>query len=112
MTSSPSSTAPQSVQVVCGCDVPAILERLDPEVEWESRSDSYAQRAGVPWLLPRSGHAGVGAFLTLIGEWRIREFTVRSMMASERRRRYARSTLLGDVRAARRATSSTLSMFR
>jgi hypothetical protein len=29
-------------------DVPSILEGLDPEVEWESRSDIYAQRAGVP----------------------------------------------------------------
>lgn len=87
MTSSPPSTALQTVQAIYSAfargDVAAILERLDPDVEWEGWSDNHAQHAGVPWLLPRSGHAGVGAFLTIIGEWRIREFTVRSMMAGD-----------------------------
>lgn len=88
MPPSASSSPLQSVEAIYAAfargDVPAILERLDPEVEWESWNDNYAQRAGVPWLLPRSGHAGVGAFLQLVGEWRIREFAVRSMMASDR----------------------------
>lgn len=62
-------------------NVPAILDVLSPDVEWEAWSDNLAQHAGVPWLLPRRGHAGVAGFFELIGTWRIREFSVRSMMA-------------------------------
>lgn len=61
-------------------NVPAILDLLSPDVEWEAWSDNLAQRAGVPWLLPRRGHAGVAAFFELVGTWRIREFSVLSMM--------------------------------
>jgi ketosteroid isomerase-like protein len=31
-------------------DVPAILSRLSPDVQWEQWPDNTAQRAGVPWL--------------------------------------------------------------
>jgi uncharacterized protein len=39
-------------------DIPAILERLHPDVEWEH--DSVAH--GIPWIVPRRGRAEVGKF--------------------------------------------------
>jgi uncharacterized protein len=39
-------------------DVPAILERLHPEVEWEYDAVDH----GVPWLVPRRGRAEVVKF--------------------------------------------------
>jgi ketosteroid isomerase-like protein len=65
-------------------DVPAILERLHPDVRWESWSDSTAQAAGVPWLQPRSDRAGVAEFFALVGEWEIHEFKVLDVLASDR----------------------------
>ena len=48
-------------------DVPAILERLAPDVAWEDFADSTAQRAGVPWLARRNGPDEVAGFFGLIG---------------------------------------------
>jgi uncharacterized protein len=39
-------------------DVPAILERLHPDVEWEHDSVSH----GIPWILPRRGRASIPQF--------------------------------------------------
>lgn len=39
-------------------DIPAILERLHPEVEWEHDSASH----GIPWIVPRRGRAEVAQF--------------------------------------------------
>lgn len=39
-------------------DVPAILSRISPDVEWEYG----AGKTDVPWLQPRRGHAGAGQF--------------------------------------------------
>jgi ketosteroid isomerase-like protein len=39
-------------------DIPAILERLHPDVEWEH--DMVAH--GIPWVTPRKGRAGVVQF--------------------------------------------------
>lgn len=39
-------------------DIPAILERLHPDVEWEH--DTVAH--GIPWVVPRRGRAAVGEF--------------------------------------------------
>lgn len=45
-------------------DVPAILEKLDADVEWEHDSVDH----GVPWLKPRRGRENVkGFFETLAG---------------------------------------------
>lgn len=63
-------------------DVPAILEHLSPTVAWEAWEDNYAQRAGVPWLVERHGHAGAVAFFTTVANaMAIREFAVRSLLA-------------------------------
>jgi hypothetical protein len=45
-------------------DVPAILERLAPDVQWEYGPTD----ARVPYLVPRKGAAEVGGFFQAIGE--------------------------------------------
>lgn len=65
-------------------DIPAILERLAPDVRWEQWSDSFAQRAEVPMLRARTGHDGVGEFFNIVGACTISEFAVTDLLASDR----------------------------
>lgn len=65
-------------------DVPAILALMSDDVRWEAWADHAGQRAGVPWLLPRHGTAGVAEFFQLIGQFTIHEFQVLSLMANDR----------------------------
>jgi ketosteroid isomerase-like protein len=60
-------------------DIPFILDQLDDEVQWESWTDWMPQRAGVPWLEPRTGKAGVGDFFRLAASWDIHAFEVRDI---------------------------------
>jgi ketosteroid isomerase-like protein len=62
-------------------DVPAVLDRLADDVQWEAWADNHAQRAGVPWMTPRTGRDGVAEFFSVVGALEIREFSVRAMMA-------------------------------
>jgi len=53
-------------------DIPAILATSSPTVAWESWPDNFGQRAGVPWLAPRSGREGAADTATHIaaaGVW-------------------------------------------
>lgn len=62
-------------------DVPALLEHLADDVQWESWADNTAQKAGVPWMQPRAGKQGVEEFFgVLAGALRITEFRVLSLM--------------------------------
>jgi ketosteroid isomerase-like protein len=63
-------------------NVPAILERLAEDVHWEQWEDSFAQRADVPWLRPRTGREAVPEFFSIVGSSEISEFAVRDLMAS------------------------------
>jgi uncharacterized protein len=65
-------------------DIPAILERLHPEVAWESWAGNSAQAADVPWLKPRSGRDGVADFFAEVGKLEIREFAVLDVLESGR----------------------------
>jgi uncharacterized protein len=65
-------------------DVPAILERLAPDVAWEQWPSNEAQRAGVAHLLPRSGAADVGGFFAVIGAWTVRDFAVLDVIGTGR----------------------------
>jgi ketosteroid isomerase-like protein len=42
-------------------DIPAILDRIAPDVEWDPEPNA-GQEAGVPWLAHRTGHDGVAGF--------------------------------------------------
>jgi len=51
-------------------DIPAILERLAPDVDWE-----YGARdEGIPWLLPRRGRAGVSEFFQSLAGLQLSKF--------------------------------------
>jgi hypothetical protein len=63
-------------------DVPGLLEHISDDVQWEAWADNTAQKAGVGWLRPRHGKAGVAEFFQLIAEeLDIQEFQVLSLMA-------------------------------
>lgn len=61
-------------------DIPFILERLAPDVQWDAWADGFAQRADVPWLRTRTGRAGVAEFFRLVGEFKIDDFQTLEMM--------------------------------
>ena len=61
-------------------DVEAILACMAPDVKWEAWTDNHAQRAGVPWLKPQTGPAGVAAFFAYIGQWKTNAFAVKTLL--------------------------------
>jgi len=63
-------------------DIPAILSKLSPDVQWEQWSDNTAQRAGVPWLRAVRGHDGVASFFRVVSELQIHEFKVLDVFGS------------------------------
>jgi ketosteroid isomerase-like protein len=64
-------------------DVPAILDLVAEDVRFDQWTDSFAQRAGVPWLTERAGHDGVAEFFGVVGTFEISEFSVLDLMASD-----------------------------
>jgi uncharacterized protein len=61
-------------------DIPAILERLSPDIEWEYGPTD----ARVPYLAPRKGPKEVGGFFQAIGEGLAFErFEVRKILGDE-----------------------------
>lgn len=65
-------------------DVPAILERIAGDVEWDVFADNRAQAAGVPWLAARRDEAGLVEFFATIGSWEMRRFEVRTLCGDDR----------------------------
>ena len=62
-------------------DVPAILEDISDECDWEYGGST----ADVPWLQRRTGRAGVGAFFQAVGtELDMKSFGVSALVATER----------------------------
>jgi len=57
-------------------DVPAILERLDPNIEWEYD----ASPTEVPWLQPRHGREGATEFFTSLGELEFHRFEPKTIL--------------------------------
>lgn len=64
-------------------DIPTILSYMAEDVQWEAWADNSAQHAGVPWLQAQVGHEGVLEFFQIIGQWKIHEFKVLSLMAGD-----------------------------
>jgi ketosteroid isomerase-like protein len=53
-------------------DVPAILEKLDENVEWDTDYDPHS--AAAPWLEPRRGRENVPGFFEAVGTMQITKF--------------------------------------
>jgi ketosteroid isomerase-like protein len=61
-------------------DIPAILDRLAPDVRWEDWPDHYGQKAGVAWLKPLRGRENVPQFFQVLGTYKFRKFDVKAVM--------------------------------
>ena len=61
-------------------DVPAILDVLADDVEWESWGDNSAVNAGVPWMTPRHGKDDVVHFFEAAGQMDIVDLQVLNLM--------------------------------
>ncbi len=61
-------------------DVPAILETLADDVEWESWADNSSVNAGVPWMTPRHGKDDVVRFFETAGQMEIVDLQILGMM--------------------------------
>lgn len=60
-------------------DVPAILDHLAEDVEWEYGVNS----TDVPWLQPRRGRQEVRGFFEALGALEIQNFTPKTMLESD-----------------------------
>ena len=61
-------------------DVPAILDVLADDVEWEAWEDNSAVKAGVPWMVPRHGKQDVVHFFETAGQMQIVDLQILNMM--------------------------------
>jgi uncharacterized protein len=61
-------------------DIPAILDVLADDVEWEAWENNSAVAAGVPWMTPRHGKADVVHFFETAGQMEIVDLQVLNMM--------------------------------
>jgi ketosteroid isomerase-like protein len=61
-------------------DVPAILDVLAADVEWESWADISAVKAGVPWMTPRHGKAEAAKFFETVGQMEIVDLQILNLM--------------------------------
>ena len=64
-------------------DVPAILDQIAEDCRWERWSDNSAQQAGLPYLQPQHGPAGVEAFFAAVAELQVPDFHVLGLIAGE-----------------------------
>lgn len=61
-------------------DVAPLLEACADDVRWDEWADNASQRAGVPWMAPRQGKAGVMAWLQVFGQMKLHDFQVLALM--------------------------------
>jgi len=61
-------------------DIPAILDVLADDVEWEAWADNSAVRAGVPTMVPRHGKDEVVKFFETAGQLEITDLQILNMM--------------------------------
>lgn len=60
-------------------DIPAILDHLADDVEWEYGVNSTS----VPWLQPRRGRQGASKFFEYLGTLEIHKFVPKTMLQSD-----------------------------
>jgi ketosteroid isomerase-like protein len=64
-------------------DLAGILSHLSEDVTWDVTEEPWTPHAaGVPWLLPRRGHAAVAEFFEIVGAWKYERFEVRDTLVS------------------------------
>ena len=64
-------------------DIPAIIDHLADNVQWEQWADNSSQKAGVPRMEARKGKDGALEFFKIAGELDIKDFHVLSVMGNE-----------------------------
>jgi ketosteroid isomerase-like protein len=65
-------------------DVPAILDKLAPDVAWDAWPDGNgAQAAGVPWMVERHGPEEVGEFFASAAALDIASFAPLAIIAGD-----------------------------
>lgn len=62
-------------------DVPAILDQIADGCRWEEWADHTAQQAGVAYLQPQTGPAGVAEFFAALADLEIHDFQVLGYIA-------------------------------
>lgn len=61
-------------------DIPAVLNKLADNVEWEVCTvETSAQKAGVPWLQPQYGKEGAAKFFDIVAKFDFKTFDVLSL---------------------------------
>jgi uncharacterized protein len=66
-------------------DIAAVLSHLSEDVTWDVTDEPWTPHAaGVPWLLPRRGHAEVAEFFAIVGAWQYERFEPLDLMVSDR----------------------------
>jgi ketosteroid isomerase-like protein len=62
-------------------DIPAVLEKLADDVQWEVCAvETAAQKAGVPWLQPQYGRSGAAKFFDIVAKFDFKVFDILSLM--------------------------------
>jgi len=65
-------------------DLAGIVLHLSEEVTWDVAEEPWTpQAAGVPWLMPRRGHAEVAEFFAIVGAWSYDRFELLDMVVSD-----------------------------
>jgi ketosteroid isomerase-like protein len=62
-------------------DIASILNKMSPDVVWDSWPDNRAQQAGVPWLQCRKGREGVADFFKSLDTMKFHTFQVRNLLS-------------------------------
>jgi hypothetical protein len=65
-------------------DIPGVLAHLSEDVTWDVTDEPWTPHAaGVPWLIPRRGHAEVTEFFRIAGAWSYERFDVLDLLVSD-----------------------------
>jgi len=65
-------------------DLAGILSHLSEDVTWDVTEEPWTpHEAGVPWLMPRRGHAEVAEFFEIVGAWNYERFELLDMLTSD-----------------------------
>lgn len=61
-------------------DIPAIIEQLAEDVNWEQWKDNYAQKADVPYLRSQTGKSGVADFFVAVEDLGVKKLDILSVL--------------------------------